>query len=90
MKEKRDWDQVFKDWESSGKTIKDYCKGNHISVAAFYKNKRVLNDQEVTETTDGSFTQINIKEPETITFTINDITITCNRTDVQVFLEVFR
>lgn len=43
MKEKRDWDQVFKDWESSGKTIKDYCKGNHISVAAFYKNKRVFN-----------------------------------------------
>jgi len=67
--------------------IKNYCKDNHISVAAFYRNKKVLDVEEVTC---GSFTQIVVEEPETITFTINDITISCNRSDIQVFLEAFR
>ena len=60
-------------------------------MAAFYKNKKALRDKEDNESNDVTFTQINIQEPEeTITFTINDITITCNRKDVHVFLEVFR
>ena len=88
MSEKRNWDQVFKDCEASGMTIADFCKENHISVAAFYKNKKALRDNESNDVT---FTQINIQEPEeTITFTINDITITCNRKDVFVFLEAFK
>ena len=91
VSEKRNWDQVFKDCEASGMTIADFCNEHHISVAAFYKNKKALRDKEDNESNDVTFTQINIQEPEeTITFTINDITITCNRKDVHVFLEVFR
>lgn len=91
MKEKRDWDQIFKDWEASGMPINDFCKDRQISVSGFYKNKKVLRNQDKTETSERTFTQINIQEPDpTITFTINDITITCNRKDVQVFLEAFR
>lgn len=90
MKGKRDWDQVFKNCEASGMTITDYCKSNHISLSAFYKNKKLLNDQPGNDAADRTFTQINIHEPETITFTINDITITCNRNDVHFILETFR
>ena len=61
-----------------------------VSIAVVVAIALILFVSLSNATTDGSFTQINIKEPETITFTINDITITCNRTDVQVFLEVFR
>lgn len=90
MKEKRDWNQVFKEWEASGMTVTDYCKDRHISVAAFYKNKKVLKNKEDDQPIEVAFTRINVQELDSITFAINDIIITCNRNDVQVFLEAFK
>ena len=37
-----------------------------------------------------TFTQINIQDPDLITFTINGIDITCDRSDVCVFLEAVK
>lgn len=90
MKEKRDWNQVVKDYEASGMSVKEFCKENHISMVAFYKNKKILKNDESTENIEETFTQINIQDPDLITFTINGIDITCDRSDVRVFLEAVK
>lgn len=40
MTQRRNWKAVFDDWEASNLPISIYCKTNHISTSAFYKNKR--------------------------------------------------
>ena len=31
------WKAIIEDWQSSGKTIKDFCKTNKITVSGFYQ-----------------------------------------------------
>ena len=59
-------------------------------MVAFYKNKKILKNDESIENIEETFTQINIQDPDLITFTINGIDITCDRSDVCVFLEAVK
>lgn len=90
MREKIDWNQVYKDWKTSGLPAKAYCKANNICISSFYKNKHLLNNQEVCNDDAKIFQPVSVIEPETITFTINGVNITCYRNDISVFMEAFK
>lgn len=85
MAQRRNWKAVFDEWQASNLPISIYCKTNHISTSAFYKNKRLLDQED-----DLTFTPVVIKQNETISFTVNNLHITCDRSDLVFIMETIK
>lgn len=86
MNRKINWKEIFVDWERSGLSVTAYCKTNHISVSAFYRNKPLSEEKN----DDISFSPVVISQDERISFTVNDVKITCNRHDLVFIMEAIK
>ena len=76
MRTNEEWKAIFEDHESSGMTVKEYCKAHDIGAASFYKYKRLIMQNEET------FNQVSIVDDEPITsiieFKIDGHIISCD------------
>lgn len=79
-----EWQSLFAKQRSSGLTVKDFCKENHISVQHYYTMKKKIS----TNDENNAFVPVSIENnDESISFTVNGFSITCKRDDLHLILE---
>ncbi len=82
IRNKEQWKEAIENQKSSGLTIKEYCKNNHICISSFYKQKALLLKEEF------SFLPVIVKQDnELIDFRIDDHHILCSKEDLKTILE---